>query len=180
MLNTGQDCQGHESWEYYSDIVVQLGHEYVHDYYVRTIEVVKARFQPHRWGKHQLKIYANPKGRNVPSQNDPIAVQLYNTAMRRAHPYRSTGGVFIFPSIHSYLSVYKHKTAAETESPNRIRKLHPSPVPISPVPMALCVTQTYPESRTRYFRSQKAVAQPSSDNAATKRATWVTCTCFTA
>jgi KaiC/GvpD/RAD55 family RecA-like ATPase len=116
MLNTGQDCQEHESWEYYSDIVVQLGHEYVHDYYVRTIEVVKARFQPHRWGKHQLKIYANPKGRTVPSQNDPMAVQLYNTAMRRAHPYRSTGGVFIFPSIHSYLSVYKHKTAAETES----------------------------------------------------------------
>jgi hypothetical protein len=30
--------------------------------------------------------------------------------MKRSHPYRTTGGVFIFPSIHSYLSIYKRKT----------------------------------------------------------------------
>lgn len=118
MLNTGTEDQNHKLWEYFSDIVVQLDYEYIHDYYVRTIEVVKARFQSHRWGKHQLKIYANPRGIVAPKQSDTKEkIQQYNTAMRRAHPYRSTGGVFIFPSIHSYLSVYKRKTA--TEIPNR-------------------------------------------------------------
>ena len=33
--------------------------------------------------------------------------------MKRSHPYRTTGGVFIFPSIHSYLSIYKRKTSSE-------------------------------------------------------------------
>ena len=114
ILNTGTEDQQHKSWEYYSDIVMQLDHEYIHDYYVRTIEVVKARFQAHRWGKHQLKIYANPKRDKPPKENaDEKVIQAYNTAMRRAHPYRSAGGVFIFPSIHSYLSVYKRKTASE-------------------------------------------------------------------
>ena len=36
--------------------------------------------------------------------------------MRRAHPYRPTGGVFIFPSIHSYLSVYKRKHTSDMPS----------------------------------------------------------------
>ena len=116
MLNTGTENQDHKLWEYFSDIVVQLDSEYIHDYYVRTIEVVKARFQPHRWGKHQLKIYANPKSITKPEESDIKGVQEYNTTMRRAHPYRPTGGVFIFPSIHSYLSVYKRKTASEIPS----------------------------------------------------------------
>jgi len=114
MLDSGGDeNQEHEFWEYFSDIVLRLDYQYVHDYYVRTIEVVKARYQVHRWGKHQLKIYANPKPYPVPSRQDIEGVQKYNTMMRRAHPYRTSGGVFIFPSIHSYLSVYKRKTSSE-------------------------------------------------------------------
>jgi KaiC/GvpD/RAD55 family RecA-like ATPase len=114
VLNTGIENQEHKLWEYFSDIVVQLDHEYVHDYYVRTIEVVKARYQSHSWGKHQLKIYPNPKSLPEPDVSDTDAVHEYNTMMKRSHPYRTTGGVFIFPSIHSYLSVYKRKTLSKT------------------------------------------------------------------
>ena len=110
MLNTGTESQEHKLWEYFSDIVVQLDHQYVHDYYVRTIEVVKARYQSHWWGKHQLKIYADPKTLKKPEETNTAAVHTYNTMMKRSHPYRLTGGVSIFPSIHSYLSIYKRKT----------------------------------------------------------------------
>lgn len=113
VLNTGIENQEHKLWEYFSDIVVQLDHQYVHDYYVRTIEVVKARYQSHWWGKHQLKIYANPKPLSKPKESDANGVREYNTMMKRSHPYRPTGGVFIFPSIHSYLSIYKRKTLSE-------------------------------------------------------------------
>lgn len=114
VLNTGMENQEHKLWEYFSDIVLQLDHQYVHDYYVRTIEVIKARYQSHWWGKHQLKIYANPKLSEPPDEGaKESAIREYNTMMRRAHPYRKTGGVFIYPSIHSYLSVYKRKTGSE-------------------------------------------------------------------
>lgn len=119
VLNTGIESQEHKLWEYFSDIVVQLQHQYVHDYYVRTIEVVKARYQSHWWGKHQLKIYAHPKSFVKPNEKDALRVDEYNTMMKRSHPYRTTGGVFIFPSIHSYLSVYKRKTLLESPARDR-------------------------------------------------------------
>lgn len=132
VLNTGTENQEHKLWEYFSDIVVQLDHQYVHDYYVRTIEVVKARYQSHWWGKHQLKIYANPKSSKVPEETDSIGVHEYNTMMKRSHPYRTTGGVFIFPSIHSYLSIYKRKTLSEEPSrddtyPKKLNKVFQIP-----------------------------------------------------
>ena len=121
VLNTGIENQEHKLWEYFSDIVVQLDHQYIHDYYVRTIEIVKARYQSHWWGKHQLKIYANPKSLPIPKISDTTGIGEYNTMMKRSHPYRTAGGVFIFPSIHSYLSIYKRKTLVET--PNHVEKL---------------------------------------------------------
>jgi KaiC/GvpD/RAD55 family RecA-like ATPase len=132
ILNTGTTGQDHKLWEYYSDIVLQLDYDYIHDYYIRTIEIVKARFQTQRWGKHQLKIYANPKKLKKPGENDLIAIQEYNTVMRRTHPYRPTGGVFIFPSIHSYLSVYKRKTVSEKSTrddtyPNKLNQIFELP-----------------------------------------------------
>jgi len=78
----------------------------LYEYYIRTIEIVKARYQEHVWGKHQLKIYPRFK---MPEENDPE----YNQKLRRAHPYRKEGGIFIFPSIHYYLSVYKRKAPTQ-------------------------------------------------------------------
>lgn len=123
VLNTGTENEEHKLWEYFSDIVLRLDHQYVHDYYVRTIEVVKARYQSHWWGKHQLKIYANPKPLPKPEVANLDRVREYNTVMKRSHPYRTAGGVFIFPSIHSYLSIYKRKTVldlpGESDAPIR-------------------------------------------------------------
>jgi KaiC/GvpD/RAD55 family RecA-like ATPase len=113
VLDSGSQGE-HKFWEYFCDTVIRLDYEYVHDYYVRTIEVVKARYQSHAWGKHQLKIYPRPSERSEPENWDPgnRKVQDHNIAMRRAHPYRKAGGIFIYPSIHSYLSVYKRKSLA--------------------------------------------------------------------
>ncbi len=111
ILDSGSQGE-HKFWEYFCDIVVRMDYEYIHDYYVRTIEVVKARYQSHAWGKHQLKIYPRPSEKDEPENWDPNnrKVQNYNVGMRRAHPYRKAGGIFIYPSIHSYLSIYKRKS----------------------------------------------------------------------
>ncbi len=96
---SGKD-DSHRIWDYASDIMVRLDYTSLADYYLRTIEVVKARFQGHVWGKHQLKIY--------PAFSDPAGdTDERQRALRRAHPYRKEGGVFVFPSIHYYLSAYK-------------------------------------------------------------------------
>jgi archaellum biogenesis ATPase FlaH len=105
ILNTGPDGQDHKPWEYYSDIVLRLGYEYTHDYYVRTIEIIKARFQSQRWGKHQLKIYAkpnyaNPKNFPKPVETDDKAIQEYNilTVRREAFLF-SPPFILIYPYI---------------------------------------------------------------------------------
>ena len=145
VLNTGTENQEHKLWEYFSDIVVQLDHQYIHDYYIRTIEVVKARYQSHWWGKHQLKIYANPKPLTLPAESDEVRVHEYNTMMKRSHPYRATGGVFIFPSIHSYLSIYKRKTIIDAPAPSK--DLAGSDAPIR--------DDTYPEKLNETFKIPK-------------------------
>ncbi len=119
ILDSSCGPQEHEFWEYVVDIVVQLDYSYPQEYYIRTIEIIKARYQPHIWGKHQLKIYSGLTigGRPEREPNEPQdkyieRVRDYNTTLRRAHPYRREGGIFIFPSIHYYLSAYKRRSAA--------------------------------------------------------------------
>ena len=89
-------------WEHFCDIVVKLDYANVSGYYTRTIEVVKARYQSHIWGKHPFKIY-RPYHQ---AQNRDI--QQEREVRRRSHPYRKQGGIFIYPSIHFFLSEYKH------------------------------------------------------------------------
>jgi KaiC/GvpD/RAD55 family RecA-like ATPase len=119
ILDSGAQNQEHKFWEYFCDIVVRLDNTYIQDYYVRTIEVVKARYQAHLWGKHQLKIYGNPKYLSEPKSANPSneKVQEFNIAKRRAHPYQETGGIFIYPSIHSYLSTYKRLNSSNPLEP---------------------------------------------------------------
>lgn len=93
-----QDANG-QHWEFLADNVIRLDREYKTGYMVRTIEIVKARYQSHIWGKHQLKIYSPIE------KGDQLSERL-----KRAHPYREEGGIFIFPSIHYYLSSYKRRT----------------------------------------------------------------------
>jgi KaiC/GvpD/RAD55 family RecA-like ATPase len=95
--------QSTEPWDFVSDMILRLDRSDSGGYLVRTIEIVKARYQSHVWGKHQLKLYEKPTS---PNKNDPDANQDARLKLRN-HPYVSQGGVFIFPSIHYVLSQYK-------------------------------------------------------------------------
>lgn len=106
VLDSGFGRHEHKTWEYICDIVLRVDSTYEDDYYIRTIEIIKARYQTHVWGKHQLKIYAKP------APIDPGSLD-FKTRMRRAHPYRQEGGIFIYPSIHYYLSKYKRRSSTE-------------------------------------------------------------------
>lgn len=102
ILDSRDTGAGDEFWSYVCDTVIRLGKRYDSKYMIRTIEIVKARYQSHVWGVHQLKLY----GPNKPLEGaEPVD--------RRAHPYREEGGLFIFPSIHFYLSKYKRKSPIE-------------------------------------------------------------------
>jgi KaiC/GvpD/RAD55 family RecA-like ATPase len=79
-----------EPWEFAADTVIRLDKEYRSGskYMVRTLEILKARYQEHVWGRHQLKIYGKPLDDS-------------------AHPFSPEGGIFVFPSLHFILSKLK-------------------------------------------------------------------------
>ena len=132
ILDTGREDLLHRTWEYASDIVVRLDYHSDVDYYRRTIEVVKGRFQEHVWGEHQLKIYAPT------SVNDKPRPEL-----QRAHPFREEGGIFIFPSIHYYLSAYKRERPAEDNA---------SVAPVALGPAELSDFVNLPQGRCTAFK----------------------------
>lgn len=102
-----------QDWEFAADVVVRLDKDDSSGYLLRSIEVVKARFQSHVWGKHQLKIYEPFHRRTPPTK--PKERRNWETGLMRAHPYREQGGVFIFPSIHYVLSRYKKESPSDAE-----------------------------------------------------------------
>jgi KaiC/GvpD/RAD55 family RecA-like ATPase len=102
---------GPKVWDFSADIVIRLDRSYSPNYLLRTIEIEKARYQPHVWGRHQLKIYEPYlRADGLPKDED-------KTRFVRAHPYRKEGGVFIFPSIHYVLSRYKAKSPSKSSDP---------------------------------------------------------------
>lgn len=89
-------------WAYLCDYVINMNSDSSkRNYTKRTIEIVKARYHEHVLGLHQFKIYTGSEPRAT-EMND---LEVRN--VRRAHPYRHEGGLFVFPSIHYYLSKYK-------------------------------------------------------------------------
>jgi len=100
-----------EFWEYAADVVIRLDRrESKSHYLIRNIEIVKARYQEHLLGKHQLKTY----GVEDLTSATP-------TERMRAHPYRDAnyggGGLVIYPSIHYVLSRYKRETPTTAGDP---------------------------------------------------------------
>lgn len=102
ILDGSLNGESNPFWDYFCDIVIEMDYNTLNDYYIRTFEIVKARYQEHVWGKHQLKIYAKEENKEKNAFN-----------LSRAHPFRNEGGIFIFPSIHYYLSKYKRISAKE-------------------------------------------------------------------
>jgi KaiC/GvpD/RAD55 family RecA-like ATPase len=101
-------------WEYMCDFVVTTGYDTTKGYFLRDIEIVKARYQDHVLGKQQMKIYSY-KCESCGFKDNPTCefdfskCKLDPKNMRREHPYRHEGGIFIYPSIHYYLSKYKRR-----------------------------------------------------------------------
>jgi KaiC/GvpD/RAD55 family RecA-like ATPase len=119
-----------ETWEFASDIVLRLDKEYRSGYMVRTIEVVKARYQAHVWGKHQLKIYEAQDLEERPTEVPTFEVQEQRL---RAHPW-AEGGIFVFPSIHYVLSRYK-KAPRPASHVSRSQPIGQKTVPTMPTPL---------------------------------------------
>jgi KaiC/GvpD/RAD55 family RecA-like ATPase len=51
--------RGPQVWDFSADIVIRLDRDYSSGYLIRTLEVEKARYQSHVWGKHQRKRPSN-------------------------------------------------------------------------------------------------------------------------
>jgi len=96
-------------WEYVCDTVIELNHHEDNNYFIRTIEIVKSRFQQQILGKHQFKIYGKPDDGHLNKVDTMPKKKKEKTeidTLSRMHPVREEGGIFIFPSIHFYLSKY--------------------------------------------------------------------------
>lgn len=109
-------------WEFKADIILRLNYFSTSDYFLRNIEIVKARNQYHVLGKHQLKIISKHV---APNNTYPCDNNIIN---HRSHPYRNTGGTVIYPSIHYYLSEYRKRSSPTpagniTESPYQIGEI---------------------------------------------------------
>lgn len=127
ILDTSPEGVAHRPWEYACDLAIHLDYTVAKNYYVRTLQIVKARYQGHAWGVHQVKPYkpATPEVEDggAPSDDERDAQR------RRDHPYRSRekggGGMLIYPSIHYYLSLYKRRgsTVEPDRSDTRPREL---------------------------------------------------------
>lgn len=107
VLDAESGNKDQEIWSYTADIVIRLDRRKVLDYATRTLEILKARYQPHVEGAHQLKIYPEIDREIYPDKENDRDVD--KESARRAHPYREEGGIFIYPSIHYYLSLNKRK-----------------------------------------------------------------------
>lgn len=113
IMDSGSASRALEFWEYISDIVIRLDRTHptspAEGYMLRTIEIVKARYQHHAWGPHQLKLYEsyNVSPEKIELDENGSRGEKYSDRLRRAHPYREEGGIFIYPSIHYLLSTYK-------------------------------------------------------------------------
>ncbi len=147
ILDSPPGSGAHGFWEYVSDIVIRLDRSYPPDsfgYMQRSIEIMKARYQPHAWGPHQYKIYEKPvfKGRST----NPDKERRRFHQLQRAFPFRREGGIFILPSLHFLLSRYKRESST----------VKPEPVP-TPVPglNLLLKHQGFPRGRCTAFMGSR-------------------------
>ena len=109
---------------YLADVVIRLAYDSQHDYFTRYIEIEKTRFQSHILGRHYFKILTamgtdradestkmSTCSQQTQGTTDAEGVCNENIRLQRSHPYRLQGGLFVCPSIHSFLSAYRKKSA---------------------------------------------------------------------
>jgi hypothetical protein len=97
VLNTAPQNTESHYWEYACDVIIKLNNEERNQYFLKNIEIVKARYQEHVLGKQPFKIL-------------PQISTTSNNNNNPYHPYYKDGGVFIFPSIHYHNSESKRNS----------------------------------------------------------------------
>jgi DNA polymerase III delta prime subunit len=126
ILDISPTNERSEFWEFASDVVIKLDRQHHHPgdlyYLIRNLEIVKARFQSHAWGKHQLKIFKGYQSDVTGPKNVERAGGKHPKVGERlrSHAYRTEGGIFIFPSIHFLLSGYEHMAPETEDQPVRL------------------------------------------------------------
>ena len=102
-------------WSFLADVCLRVEYGYGEDnYFHRYLEIVKTRHQYHVLGRHVMKIFPNP-----PQSNSSGSLALQD--MESARPKLTSGGVFVFPSVHSLLSVVRSGRKLVTEGNQTFR-----------------------------------------------------------
>lgn len=110
LLDSDRQSSQPKFWEYISDSVIRIDSEEQNQYWLRTIEISKMRYQEHVQGKQIFKIQPGLKDQEetvVDKNSSQSEVKKMLPRPSHCHPYRREGGLFILPSIHFYLSYYK-------------------------------------------------------------------------
>jgi hypothetical protein len=121
ILDSESKSIEHKFWEYVCDNVIQMDADSQEGYYIRTIEIIKARYQQHVLGKQVFKIFPA-----LVANGQNIKGDLIGVAPRHTHPYRKEGGLFIYPSIHYYLSRYKRHLLKPEDTNQVYAKTYPN------------------------------------------------------
>jgi len=103
-----------EFWESAGDMIIRLDQsEPAGNRCPRTrhLEIVKARFQAHARGKHQLKIHPGFKESWPGEGANPLECHQRAEWMR-SRAYRTEGGIFIIPSTHFLMAHLQHLAPA--------------------------------------------------------------------
>lgn len=83
-------------WQFIADMVIRIDKESsVDQYLIRSLEIEKARFQKHAFGKHLAKIIQDPIDHGI---------RKLNTDEDGPRPNIREGGVFVMPGLHFVLS----------------------------------------------------------------------------
>lgn len=95
ILDSDPRVSEHKFWEYVSDYVIRMEPEKKEGYFLRTLEIIKSRYCENVLGRQIIKITHKRE------DNENIHYPC------RHHPYREEGGIFVYPSLHYFLSAYK-------------------------------------------------------------------------
>ena len=101
--------------EFCADIIFRFGWEEKLRYTLRTFEIVKMRGQSHAWGKQRVKMY--------PYETDEDRVKRTNARDGESPYLKNKGGIFVFPSMHTYISHFSHSPATINANPDE-KPLH--------------------------------------------------------
>ncbi len=121
VLDSPGSAPDHRHWEYVCDVMVSLGGHDEDGYFLRWLEIVKARHQSHAWGKHRLKMRSRPSR----PQHNPFTENIDIFPAPEPEESRTEGGISIFPSVHRALSRVR-----QSKLPSRRERGHvPTPYP---------------------------------------------------